>query len=318
LCLVAVILCRLNFESDRPVVDRSPVLKTLAARRFNRVVGATGYLPTQIGIPTLGTSVVPDMNQYWTDNQRFDMIARADAFASVPGRPRWSELGAQMSRSESPLRGDDYEFLRLAGFQSIVCGPGTVLPGEDSPMRRVARLNDPWLADRMYSLGASALQPDITVWSVWEFDPGVKVSRAWFFPVSDPAEPGSDPRLARRPPPARRGMLDRARVADSVTSEGETVVVTGTADSPGVVVLSDWKYPGWEAELTQRGETHRVPIESAFGEWRAITVPHPGEYDITFRYRPASFRVGLEVSFGTLGLWLACAAGVYRWNRRNS
>jgi hypothetical protein len=72
-----------------------------------------------------------------------------------------------------------------------------------------------------------------------------------------------------------------------VRYEPEHVIIRTQGDAPGLVVLSDLYYPGWQA--TVDGET--VPILQANGVFRAVAVP-AGTSTVTFRYRPASFIAG--------------------------
>src|SRR5262249_35608545 len=123
-------------------------------------------------------------------------------------------------------------------------------------------------------------------WTIWEPGAETRTARAWTFALSDPVEPGSDPREMRWLPPAGFEMLQEAEPAEQVIVEGERVQVSGTTGSAAVLVLSDPDYPGWEAELNQDGQSHHVPIVQAFGGWRAVYLAKPGPYQVTFSYRP--------------------------------
>ena len=89
-----------------------------------------------------------------------------------------------------------------------------------------------------------------------------------------------------------------------LTDRGETVVIRGTASSKSVLVLSDLDYPGWEAVLTIAGESSRVPIAPAFGGWKSVEIPAPGQFELTFSFRPPIYRVGTTVSLAALFVWL--------------
>jgi hypothetical protein len=80
--------------------------------------------------------------------------------------------------------------------------------------------------------------------------------------------------------------------------EAERVQLRTRGDRPGVVVLSDAYFPGWEARVN--GEPAR--IHRANTAVRAVEVPE-GESVVELRYRPASFRRGLWL--GLLG-FLGC------------
>jgi len=68
----------------------------------------------------------------------------------------------------------------------------------------------------------------------------------------------------------------------------------------GWVFLADSWYPGWTAQVD--GEAVNVEVANAF--FRAVRVP-AGEHDVTFAYRPLSFRLGLAITAGTLSALLS-------------
>lgn len=73
--------------------------------------------------------------------------------------------------------------------------------------------------------------------------------------------------------------------------------------SPGLLVLSQANYPGWE--VTVNGEP--AALLEVDGLLPAVPLP-TGDADVTFRYRPANFYVGLGVSATTVLIGLAVAA----------
>lgn len=78
-------------------------------------------------------------------------------------------------------------------------------------------------------------------------------------------------------------------------SSGE-VVIAAEMQTPGMVVLADWWYPGWQAYLN--GEER--PILHANYALRGVEV-EAGQHELVFRYEPDSFAWGLRI---------AAAAGV--------
>jgi uncharacterized membrane protein YfhO len=71
-----------------------------------------------------------------------------------------------------------------------------------------------------------------------------------------------------------------------------------TLESPGLVILSDLYYPGWE--LTIDGLP--APIYRVNRLMRGAAVP-TGRHRLVYSYNPRSFRVGLIISiFGLSGL----------------
>jgi hypothetical protein len=69
---------------------------------------------------------------------------------------------------------------------------------------------------------------------------------------------------------------------------------------PGWLVVLDQDYPGWEVRVDGRPAEGR----RAFGLFRAVAVER-GRHDVTWRYRPASFALGLGLSLLALAATLA-------------
>ncbi|MBI3726156.1 hypothetical protein HY251_19680 [bacterium] len=106
---------------------------------------------------------------------------------------------------------------------------------------------------------------------------------------------------------------ERARAEVAAVASGEATIEpvsplevrvrTRVARGPALLVLADTFYPGWEA--TVRGESALV-LRADFA-YRGVVVPQ-GESEVVFRYRPASFRLGLGVSLASLLLLLGTLA----------
>jgi hypothetical protein len=74
-----------------------------------------------------------------------------------------------------------------------------------------------------------------------------------------------------------------------------TVVIKARTTLPGILVLSEIDYPGWQAYVDGKGvDTYRVN-----GILRGVFI-EPGEHEVTFRYLPKSVRVGLILAMLTL------------------
>jgi hypothetical protein len=71
----------------------------------------------------------------------------------------------------------------------------------------------------------------------------------------------------------------------------ELVRIRVQSTSPGLLVLSDTYFPGWQASVD--GESH--PILRANLAFRAVAVP-AGDHEVEFRYEPASFRLGVALT----------------------
>ncbi len=81
------------------------------------------------------------------------------------------------------------------------------------------------------------------------------------------------------------------------TSTPRRVMVRVNASQPGVLVLADTFYKGWQAQVDGRA----APIHRADYCLRAVAVP-AGEHVVEFRYAPRSVRLGAALSLvGLLG-----------------
>ena len=308
--LTASLLRPVDWSSESGAIPASTLLDAVGRRPPGRVAGAVGLWPMLADRSVLPVDATPDIDRYWEEWVAGSESFWSAAFWPVPVPERFGDTAIRLQSSIGFLGEDDIELMRLAGVRLIVVGFDDDETPRDLPLERVTRINDLPLARGYYGEAVARKRLPEARWTLWE--PTVRIARAWLFPRSDPEEPGTNPLLVRRPPPARRGLLDRATPFSDVVDSGETVVVSGRAASPGILVLSDLEYPGWEAELRQEGEPRAVPIRSAFGAFRGVDIGQAGEFELTFRYRPRSYRVGWQISIGALAAWavvclLACS-----------
>jgi hypothetical protein len=105
-------------------------------------------------------------------------------------------------------------------------------------------------------------------------------------------------------------MLQNASPAQLIEDRGETVTVQGKTAGPVVLVLSDLHYPGWNATISAK-RPRKVEITPAFGRWRAVYIPDGGDFEVTFRYEPQSFRTGCRLTFAAVVFWLICFAASF-------
>ncbi len=80
--------------------------------------------------------------------------------------------------------------------------------------------------------------------------------------------------------------------------------------SPGVAILTDTFYPGWQATLDGKG----VPILSANYLYRAVRVP-AGEHIIEYRYVPFSFWLGIMLAGCCATIWIGLRGGPEKMSR---
>jgi hypothetical protein len=131
-----------------------------------------------------------------------------------------------------------------------------------------------------------------------EFEP-LKTAVLEELPEDISAVAGANVTLGEGPP-------GEARI---IKYEANRVVIQVDAKQPGVLVLTDNYYPGWQATIDgQPAEIYRVN-----GLVRGLFVK-PGDREVEFYYFPASFKRGLGIAFFSLlvavGLW-----AVSRWGK---
>lgn len=111
--------------------------------------------------------------------------------------------------------------------------------------------------------------------------------------------PGFDPRrqvLLDRVPPDLAGTGSAAAQepdgrVELTLDAPEHIALRTRGALPGVVVLSDAWFPGWEARL----DGVEVPLLRANLAFRAVAVPS-GAHEIELRYRPRSLRIGFALA----------------------
>jgi hypothetical protein len=85
--------------------------------------------------------------------------------------------------------------------------------------------------------------------------------------------------------------------SEIISYENQSVAIRASLSSPGVLVVADSYYPGWKAYVGDK----EVPIYRANLLFRGVALP-AGDHVVTFRYEPASFKIGLIISLTTIAL----------------
>jgi hypothetical protein len=86
--------------------------------------------------------------------------------------------------------------------------------------------------------------------------------------------------------------------ADILVYQNQRIVIQATALQPGLLVLGDYYYPGWEVFVDQQP----AKMVRANLVWRGVVLS-PGNHLVEFRFFPRSLRLGLGISgLGLLGL----------------
>jgi len=105
--------------------------------------------------------------------------------------------------------------------------------------------------------------------------------------------------------------IESCRIVDSGP---QRVEIRAGLTRPGLVVLSDLYYPGWQVEVATEGvqQSHRPPILRTDRAFRGVYLP-AGRHRLCYRYRPRTFFVGAAA--GGIG-WLALGLAALIAGRR--
>jgi hypothetical protein len=118
------------------------------------------------------------------------------------------------------------------------------------------------------------------------------------------ADPAFDPARTVILPPEMAPATSAAGLPQSVTiTNYRPEQVTMRAKGPGVLVLADAYYPGWEATVSGQP----APVLRANVMFRAVVLP-PGEHEVQFTYVPRSLALGLLLSAVAVVVWLTLSA----------
>ncbi len=159
---------------------------------------------------------------------------------------------------------------------------------------RHERVGDTWSVKRKHALPRTFVVHETLV----DPDPATTRARilsADFRPLQE-AVVATGPALQKAKPP-RPGSARITRY------EPDRVEIETLCYESCLLVLTDLFYPGWEASANGKS----VPIVKTDLAFRGVNLA-PGQYQVEFRYRPASFRIGAWLfGFGitalALGLW---------------
>jgi membrane protein YfhO len=148
---------------------------------------------------------------------------------------------------------------------------------------------------------ARALPRAFVVWRFRRFEGGPAVLAALRSAEFRPAE---EALLEADPGLPRTDAAGQAQVT-IVSHEPERVVVRAALSDPGLLVLADSYYPGWEARVDGRER----PVLVADYVLRAVALER-GDHQVEFVFRPRSFRRGRALSVISL---LGLCAGALAW-----
>jgi len=107
-------------------------------------------------------------------------------------------------------------------------------------------------------------------------------------------------------------LHEPARVALTRISP-ECIRIHYTVSRPGVIFVSQSFYPGWEA-VDRVGKSHQ--ILRAFIAFTGVVIPTAGTGEVTLRFRPMSFRIGVAVSVAAALALVVFYSFLHRRERR--
>lgn len=90
------------------------------------------------------------------------------------------------------------------------------------------------------------------------------------------------------------------------------VEIRATLKTPGLVILADQFFPGWELTVESAGSSKRQPILRTNRVLRGVVLP-PGEHRLVYRYQPKSFYAGAILS--SLAVASVAGASAFRWRQ---
>lgn len=176
-----------------------------------------------------------------------------------------------------------------AGMRPVATGDGTTMYVNDEALRRAY-----WVP---FWRVVADVEAAIDVLVSEEFDPTEECTVTGAGETIDA--------LARTVPDVERDEVevDWESVSCVVVEErAEYVHCAVEASRPGVMVLADSFASGWKVYV----DGARAPLLKVNGIFRGVPVAD-GKHHVEFRYRPASLRVGMFISFVTLAVLVAVA-----------
>ena len=109
----------------------------------------------------------------------------------------------------------------------------------------------------------------------------------------------NDTELAQITPKLSGRLPDKNESVNVTYPSPQRAILEVTLESPGLVILADMDYPGWQ--LTIDGA--RAPIHRVNVSMRGALVS-TGPHRLVYSFAPRSFQIGLVGSILGLGAWL--------------
>ncbi|HEY9772420.1 MAG TPA: hypothetical protein V6C81_01280 [Planktothrix sp.] len=247
---------------------------------------------------------------------------------------------------EGPMNGDYYHCILHAYFSSSQAVRPEITTVSDWPLarlcalmadnfvvtqryRRIGRNIDVPLMDKnLFALKVDDEKMNVRLYNVVEHMPRTYITHSWRWAdshnqvldaIMDPAAPGWVPwsfayieRAGNDDPqePPRNTGSAQVESASIVKNNPEEVVVTAHANAPGMLILADQNYQGWNAEI----DGGKAVTYHANGFTRAVYIA-AGTHTVKFIYRPGSLYLGLVLA--GLGLMLVIYLGAISYHRKH-
>jgi hypothetical protein len=226
--------------------------------------------------------IVPAFANGWRDQERATAAFRFESELIYPEKNRFAGSHGK-EESKEWLNTQDFEVLRneQAFPRSWVVHRAHAI----KPVEGLAR--EPRSEARneiLYSQDPLWNDPALTL-----FDPHAV---AW---VSEADLAQIAPKLSGRPPSASESVSVRY-------PNPQRAVLEVTLESPGLVILADVHYPGWQLAIDEQP----APIYPVNVSMRGALVS-AGPHRLVYTFAPRSFQIGLVVSIFGLAAWLALA-----------
>lgn len=93
-------------------------------------------------------------------------------------------------------------------------------------------------------------------------------------------------------------LISNLSSVDYEKNSAENYQISITAESPGLLFISQNYYPGWTAVRSATGE--ELDVIPAFGTFTGIVIPEAGIYQVEFEFKPKVLKVSLLISLLSL------------------
>ena len=213
-----------------------------------------------------------------------------------------ADARAQLLRRRAPA-------LAAANVRFLTSGVPLEAPGLRQVQAQVLDLPD-W----------ASVEQTLYVYEIQDWAPRAWIARDWRVIETDmerleglEAIAGwPDPILVDRHPGIHPAAASGTDVVHSPERGGERFTMRAELGAPGLLVLNETMFPGWEATVNGR-PTEMVTVNTLM---RGVPIESAGDHTIVMTYSPPGFAAGLVITFGALGALVLLAAAGFWIDRR--